>query len=186
MVYQLTVDNCTGGCNPGPPGTSMGTVTITDTVANTVTVQISLVAPLQFVNTGLQETVDFNLAGNPSITLTPNGSWALASSTAGTNHFDGFGDFEYAITTGTSQGAGGALASPVTFTLTGAGLDSSDFEANANGFHIGVDVYNPTTGRTGPIGDGGGTVTPEPISLLSLGISALGLGLIVRKRSFRA
>ena len=64
-IYQLTVDNCTGGCNPGAPGTTMGSVTLTQNGANSVDVTVSLVSPLEFVNTGLHETIDFNLSFKP-------------------------------------------------------------------------------------------------------------------------
>ena len=99
-VYQLTVDNCTGGCNPGSPGTSMGTVTLHDNGGGSVTVTISLFSPLMFVNTGLQETIDFNLTGitsGVSATGFSNTNFSLLSGTAGSNHFDGLGNFDYAI-----------------------------------------------------------------------------------------
>src|SRR6266481_2038654 len=53
LTYNLTVDNCTGGCQPGAPGTSMGTVLLHQNGVNDVRVTVTLVAPLKFVNTGL-------------------------------------------------------------------------------------------------------------------------------------
>ena len=95
-------------------------------------------------------------------------------------HFAAFGDFGFSVTTTGGQGAGGSQPSPVTFTFTAAGLTESSFIANAGGTVFGVDVYNPTNGNTGPIGTG--TVsTPEPISLITLGIGVLGLGFTKRK-----
>src|SRR6185503_19446168 len=66
---NLTVDHCSGGCNPGAPGTSMGTVTVTQNGTNDVLFTVDLVSPLKFVNTGLQNTFDFNIKGTPTISL---------------------------------------------------------------------------------------------------------------------
>jgi hypothetical protein len=185
-TYQLTVDNCTGGCNPGAPGTSMGTVVVTGQGTTSLTVVITLVSPLQFVNTGLQQTIDFNLLGSPTVALgsTSNASFSLDSTTAGSEHFDGFGNFTYALKLNTAQGAGGAVASPETFVINcGAGCTSLTESANANGFFFGVDVYNSTRNTTGPIGTGGGTLTtPEPGSLVLFGSGLLGLAGILRRK----
>jgi hypothetical protein len=43
---------------------------LTQNGTNDVTVTISLVSPLEIVNTGLQQTIDFNLLNTPTITAT--------------------------------------------------------------------------------------------------------------------
>jgi len=183
-IFQLTVDNCTGGCNPGAPGTSMGTVNLHTVATGDVKVTITLVSPLQFVNTGLVNTIDFNITGSPAITANTfsNANFSLSSGTAGSNHFDGLGNFAYTIQLNTAQGAGGAVnASPLSFDILAAGLTDTSFSANSQGFFFGVDVYNPTRNTTGPIGTSGGVTTPEPSSMLMLGLGMLGLGLSYRK-----
>ncbi len=188
-TFQLTVDNCTGGCNPGTPGTSMGTVTLTQNGTNDVQITITLVSPLEFVNTGIHETVDFNIVGTPTIALasTSNSNFSLTSTTAGSEHFDGFGYFEYALQLSSGQGAGGAQASPLTFdiTCTSCGLTVASFETNGTGANafFGVDVYNPTLNTTGPIGTGA-SVPDGGVTAMLLGGALVGLGALRTK--FRA
>lgn len=185
--FQLTVDHCTGGCNPGSPGTSMGTVTLTQdtTGGNGVTITVSLVSPLEFLGSGLQETIDFNILGTPTIALgsTTNPKFSLTSTTAGSLHFDGFGSFEYALML-PSNGAGGAQASPETFDIKCATCTVADFETNgtsASAF-FGVDVYNPTLNTTGPIGGSTGTAVPDGgVTLMLLGGALVGLESLRRK-----
>ena len=184
-IYDLTVDGCTGGCNPGLPGTSMGTVTINDIAGGTsVTVTVALVSPLRFVNTGLQETIDFNLSGTGTLTGTFPANYAFSDKTT-PYHFDGFGDFQYAVMLTTAQGAGGSQPSPVTFTLSrSTGLTESSFIANSNGAIFGVDVYSSITnggnGNTGPIGTTGSTIPDGGTTATLLGLSMLGLGFLKR------
>jgi hypothetical protein len=197
LLYNLNVDNCTGGCNPGAPGTSMGTVTLHDVVAGNVLVTVSLVSPLKFVNSGLDDVIDFNITGSPTITVDgfTNNNFELNSGTAGSHHFDGFGNFQYSIgfVPAVGSGAGSAQASPLSFNVHASGLTAASFTTNSTGWFFGVDVINTITGRTGPIGTGsGGTLStgggevPEPASIVLLGTLVLGFTAIRRKMACRA
>jgi len=196
IILQLTQDNCTGGCNP-TPGTSMGTVTLHTVATGNVLVTIALVSPLKFVNTGLQDVIDFNLTGGPTISVDglTNANFHLNSTTAGSNHFDGFGTFQYSLglLAALGSGAGSQQPSPLSFNVHSAGITETSFSRNATGWYFGVDVINTTTGRTGPIGTGsGGTLTteggqvPEPSSIILLGTIFVGVTTLRRRKAQRS
>lgn len=178
---DFTIDHCTGGCNPGSPGTSMGTVQLGQNGTGEVTVLVTLVSPLKFVNTGIGCTFCFNLSGSPTISVTDINIAAasLISTSAGSLHQDGFGDFEYGLQL-SSNGAGGSQTSPLEFNVSATGLTVADFNVLSSGGAPSVvfsaDVYNPTTGSTGPIG------TPEPTSVLLLGTALLFAGKLLKAK----
>jgi hypothetical protein len=197
LVFQLTEDHCGGGCNPSSPGTSMGTVTLHTVTTGNVLVTVALVSPLKFVNTGLDDVIDFNITGSPTITVDgfTNPNFQLDPGNPGSHHFDGFGNFTYAVglLPALGSGAGSAQNSPLSFNVHATGITENSFTGSSTGTFFGVDVINTTTGSTGPIGTGsggtfstGGGSVPEPTSVLLLSTVLVGITTIVRKKAARS
>ena len=182
VTLQLTSDHCTGGClSTGQ--TSAGTITITD-ISGGVTVTVALISGDKFMGQGGQGgDFGFNLIGNPTIagSASPN-DYTLNSTSAGSIHLDGTGNFEYAFSATFPNGAGNAKTGPYTFTITGSGVTSSSFETNGSGQYFAVDILgaNGNTGfvdastRTNVVPDGG-------MTLMLLGGALVGLESLRRK-----
>jgi hypothetical protein len=165
VSFQLTSDHCSGGGGCLGGNTSAGTITITDQGANTVSVNITL-SSAQFVHTGFDTDIGFNLAGNPTITysgvtsgFTPTGSNPQPVASGSGLHMDGTGFFEYGVTcTACGNGGSNPQSGPLNFTITSAGLSTASFQQNAAGQFFAVDVLG--NGNTGAVD--ASTPTPVP------------------------
>jgi hypothetical protein len=182
-IYTLNIDHCTGGCGTAP----YGSITVTNSGVNTVDMVISLTNGSELVHTGQPgSTVAFNLVGNPTLTLVSSTlpGWNLDAATAGSLHFDGFGDFEYSLNCCfNNNGGANAQVGFVSVTLAGAGLTENSFAELSSGgspsAFFAVDILSGQTGNTGPVGTLTPSVVtsvPEPGTLLlvSLGLTAVG------------
>jgi hypothetical protein len=184
LMSTLTVNGCSSGCGSGP----FGTVSVTQ--VNSTTVQVSLMlAPLEvFAKTGAGSPFGYNL--NTAASLV-GGSLTSGFAAGGSNGFaGGLGNFTNTILcpacgngTSTPQFSG-----PIQFQLTGAGLTSANFVANANGFFFGADIgvknAAGTVLGTGVVGADSVSFSavPEPGSVLLLFTVLGGTVLTFKKR----
>ena len=170
MVYYLTTDGCSSSCGTAP----YGTIDLTQTNANTVTVEFTLAKGVNFANTGAGAALAFQINGpTPVITIlgaskpaagdyTPSYTGVKASA---------FGNFDLAIfCTGCANGGKPSNpGGPIDFTVTrNTGLSVSDFvssldkKGNPTGYYFASDIMG-TTGGTGNVAAlAGVTATPEP------------------------
>jgi len=171
LIFSLTQDGCTGTCGAGP----FGTITVAQGVNNqTVTVTETLATGVEFIKTGAGNALEFNLLGDPNITiagLTAGFSVGPAPQTAST-----FGTFDYSILcSGCGKGASSPLPGPLTFTTTdGSILTPLDFVGNAGGYFFASDVIG-VNGNTGNVAALGPTSLPEPGTLAMFGVGLIGL-----------
>ena len=181
LIYQLTADGCSGNCGPQA---SFGSIDLHQVSSTEVLVTETLNNGNEFVKTGAGDALEFNITGNPAITIsniTSGFSVGPAPDTAST-----FGSFDYSVTcSGCGNGGSSPLPGPLSFDVTVAsGLLISNFSANSGGNFFASDIISGTTGKTGNVAAmNAPTATPEPVSFSLFGAGLLTLGLFRRRRS---
>ncbi len=188
-IYSLTLDGCSGSCGTGP----FGTIKLVQTATGVVTVTETLASGVTFSATGAGKSLEFNLTGDPAITI---GSLTSGFASTGAATASTFGSFDYSVScAGISCGPGASVTNPgpLSFTVTdGAGVNVSNFIGNDGGFFFASDVAG-VNGNTGNVAAGPGTVTPpppppppastpEPSSLLLFGTGLAAAAGLARRR----
>src|SRR5262245_13571817 len=199
LTFAFTSDHCTGGCTTGAP--NMGFITVTDVSSGVVNVSAQLQSGFGFVSTGAGAGAAFffRLLGNPLITYSNiTTGWTIPNVIAGNQQAAGSyagdglsGQFEYALScnpSGASLGCGNGgsapKASPLNFTVSGAGITAASFNdtGNASGSPFAADVIS-SNGNTGLIDASLTTILVfEPFSIVLLGAGILGLAITMRRK----
>jgi len=155
---------------------------------------------------GLGASLGFNL-DKPSITVSnintnSTFTFSLISTSTGSIHIDGFGDFDYGLNcTNCGNGSNNPDFSPLSFNVTAPGglfltpSPTGDVTISSGGSpdpYFAVDVYSTITGKTGPmdasvVGTPNqqlfGAPEPSTIALFGAGLIAFGFSFRRRRRN---
>jgi hypothetical protein len=207
-TYTFSLD--VSQAKAGLPGTSYGTVTLTQGV-DEVDVNVTLANGFLFANTGVGAQFAFSLTqpfANATVTLDTATAKNFTVASAGSYNVTPYGLFTEALLfkAGTKSGLSAQIGTPLNFSVAKTGISLDAFSASTarnagqpGGFSFAVDVGFAATGKTGGVGADDHVTTlppppppppppvpatsvPEPLSLSLLGLGLGALALTRRRR----
>ena len=180
-VYTANLDDAASAS--GLPAGILGTVTITD-VSGGVTVDVSLITGVNFVNTGGPHTP---FVYDLSVTPTSVTGVTTGFSVAGTSSATPFGSFTNGINMGGGNGASHSKHGPLDFTVNG--VTTADFIQNDDLQYFAADLVELSSGATGSVAAGTLVASvPEPSTWAMMVLGFCGVGFLAYRRrgnSFR-
>jgi len=188
LSFDLTTCDMSTGCLA--PGTSYGTVNVTQVSSGVVDVTLTLAPGEVFANTGAGDALLFDLQGISSITIPtipPITPGFTATTTSGSIHADGTGTWQYGVScTGCGPGTSSSLSGPLNFDVAAGGITPASFTKNSNSLYFAADIGVPSSscGASGYCTGDVGTPTAVPLPaaawLLLSGLA--GVGAMARRK----